>query len=162
MTSVAAVGSSPIAARRPGWRLVLVGGAAILAPAVQMVEWLRGRPIEVPVVAAGSIVMFLLIVTRTQGLTREVTVQDERRRLLGRVLQAAEDERTRIAHDLHDGPVQQPAVLNYDVYRAASGSPTCWERPPARRSRRISRGPTRCWKGSRRVSARRRGCYATS
>jgi Histidine kinase len=37
---------------------------------------------------------------------------------LGRVLQAAEDERTRIAHDLHDGPVQQLAVLNYDVYRA--------------------------------------------
>jgi signal transduction histidine kinase len=62
--------------------------------------------------------MFLLIVSRTQGLTREVTVQDERRRLLGRVLQAAEDERTRIAHDLHDGPVQQLAVLNYDVYRA--------------------------------------------
>jgi signal transduction histidine kinase len=45
-------------------------------------------------------------------------VQDERRRLLGRVLQAAEDERTRIAHDLHDGPVQQLAVLNYDIYRA--------------------------------------------
>ena len=45
-------------------------------------------------------------------------MQDERRRLLGRVLQAAEDERTRIAHDLHDGPVQQLAVLNYDVYRA--------------------------------------------
>ena len=83
-----------------------------------MLEWTRGRPIEVPVVAAGSIVMFLLIVARTQGLTREVTVQDERRRLLGRVLQAAEDERTRIAHDLHDGPVQQLAVLNYDVYRA--------------------------------------------
>jgi len=47
-----------------------------------------------------------------------VTVQDERRRLLGRVLQAAENERTRIAHDVHDGPVQQLAVLNYDVYRA--------------------------------------------
>jgi signal transduction histidine kinase len=72
----------------------------------------------VPVVAVGSIVMFLLIVARTRGLTREVTVQEERRRLLGRVLQAAEDERTRIAHDLHDGPVQQLAVLNYDIYRA--------------------------------------------
>jgi signal transduction histidine kinase len=113
-----AVPGAPVAARRPRWRLALLGGAAILAPGVQMVEWLRGRPIEVPVVAAGSILMFLLIVARTQGLTREVTVQDERRRLLGRVLQAAEDERTRIAHDLHDGPVQQLAVLNYDVYRA--------------------------------------------
>jgi signal transduction histidine kinase len=117
MAEVAAPGTSS-APRRPRWRLVLLGGAAILAPTVQMLEWARGRPIEVPVVAAGSIVMFLLIVARTQGLTREVTVQDERRRLLGRVLQAAEDERTRIAHDLHDGPVQQLAVLNYDVYRA--------------------------------------------
>ena len=108
----------PVAVRRPRWRLVPLGAAAILAPSVQMLEWTRGNPIEVPVVATGSIVMFLLIVARTQGLTREVTVQDERRRLLGRVLQAAEDERTRIAHDLHDGPVQQLAVLNYDVYRA--------------------------------------------
>jgi hypothetical protein len=49
------------------WRLVLLGGAAILAPTVQMLEWLRGRPIDVPVVAAGSIVMFLLIVARTRG-----------------------------------------------------------------------------------------------
>jgi hypothetical protein len=113
-----AVPGSLVAFRRPGWRLALLGGAAILAPGVQMIEWLRGRPIEVPVVAAGSIVMFLLIVSRTQRLTREVTVQDERRRLLGRVLQAAEDERTRIAHDLHDGPVQQLAVLNYDIFRA--------------------------------------------
>ena len=117
MTRVAAAGT-PTTTRRPRWRLALLGAAAVLAPAVQMVEWLRGRPIEVPVVAAGSIVMFLLIVARTHGLTREVTVQDERRRLLGRVLQAAEDERTRIAHDLHDGPVQQLAVLNYDIYRA--------------------------------------------
>jgi signal transduction histidine kinase len=117
MAAVAAAGA-PVAPRRPRWRLVLLGSAAVLAPGVQMVEWSRGRPIEVPVVAAGSIVMFLLIVARTHGLTREVTVQDERRRLLGRVLQAAEDERTRIAHDLHDGPVQQLAVLNYDVYRA--------------------------------------------
>jgi signal transduction histidine kinase len=116
--AVVATADAPAALRRPGWRLALLGGAAILAPGVQMVEWLRGRPIEVPVVAAGSIVMFLLIVARTQRLTREVTVQDERRRLLGRVLQAAEDERTRIAHDLHDGPVQQLAVLNYDIYRA--------------------------------------------
>ena len=117
MADVATPGP-PVAARRPRWHLALLGGAAILAPAVQLLEWVRGRPIEVPVVAAGSIVMFLLIVARTQGLTREVTVQDERRRMLGRVLQAAEDERTRIAHDLHDGPVQQLAVLNYDVFRA--------------------------------------------
>jgi signal transduction histidine kinase len=63
-------------------------------------------------------------VARTQGLTREVTVQDERRRLLGRVLQAAEDERTRIAHDLHDGPGQQLAVSTATSTAPASASPT--------------------------------------
>jgi hypothetical protein len=49
-----AVAGPPVAARRPRWRLALLGGAAILAPGVQMVEWLRGRPIEVPVVAAAA------------------------------------------------------------------------------------------------------------
>ena len=73
MAEVATAGA-PVALRRPGWRLALLGGAAILAPGVQMIEWLRGQPIEVPVVAAGSIVMFLLIVGRTQRLTREVAV----------------------------------------------------------------------------------------
>ncbi len=113
-----AVPTPPAAARRSRWRLAPLAAAAVLAPSVQLLEWTRGQPIAVPVVATGSVVMFLLIVARTSGLTREVTVQDERRRLLGRVLQAAEDERTRVAHDLHDGPVQQLAVLNYDIYRA--------------------------------------------
>lgn len=160
MASVATLETTPTPLR-PRWRLVLLGGAAILAPAVQMLEWMRGRPIEVPVVAAASIVMFLLIVARTQGLTRQVTVQDERRRLLGRVLQAAEDERTRIAHDLHDGPVQQLAVLNYDIYRAASAWPSCWAGPGVRPWCATSRRPMRCWKGWRMASARRCGCCAT-
>jgi hypothetical protein len=83
--AVVAPPGAPVAHRRPRWRLALLGTAAILAPAVQILEWTRGRPIEVPVVAAGSIVMFLLIVARTQALTREITVQAERRRLLGQV-----------------------------------------------------------------------------
>jgi signal transduction histidine kinase len=107
----------------------------------------------VPVVAAGSIVMFLLIVGRTQRLTREVTVQDERRRLLGRVLQAAEDERTRIAHDLHDGPVQQLAVLNYDVFRARKRLNEMLGRASSEGLMGDLQGPTRCWRGSRRDSA---------
>jgi hypothetical protein len=62
-----ATADAPAAPRRPGWRLAVLGGAAILAPGVQMIEWVRGRPIEVPVVAAGSIVMFLLIVAAPSG-----------------------------------------------------------------------------------------------
>jgi hypothetical protein len=127
-----------------------------------MLEWLRGRPIEVPLVAAGSIVMFLLIVARTQGLTREVTLQDERRRLLGRVLQAAEDERTRIAHDLHDGPVQQLAVLNYDVYRARKRIGELLGRVAGDALMQELQGTDEVLEGSRRGSARRPGCCARS
>jgi signal transduction histidine kinase len=126
-----------------------------------MVEWLRGQPIEVPVVAAGSIVMFLLIVARIQRLTREVTVQDERRRLLGRVLQAAEDERTRIAHDLHEGPVQQLAVLNCDVYRARKRLADLLGRAGSEAVMASSRAPTRSWRASRRGWARRPRSCAT-
>ena len=153
--------SEPVAARRPRGRLVVLGAAAVLAPGVQMVEWIRGHPIEVPVVAAGSILMFLLIVARTHGLTREVTVQDERRRLLGRVLQATEDERTRIAHELHDGPVQQLAVLNYDVYRARKRIGDLLGRVIGDALWRTSSGPTRCWKVWRRGWVRRPGSSAT-
>ena len=110
--------------------------------------------------AVGSIVVFLLIVARTQGLTREVTVQDERRRLLGRVLQAAEDERARIAHDLHDGPVQQLAVLNYDIFRARKRPTELAGRAHLEELTGDLRRPTRCWKGWRTALARRCGCCA--
>src|SRR5215212_7492469 len=119
-----AVPEPPVTSRRPRWRLVPLGAAAILAPAVQLLEWTRGRPIEVPVVAIGSIVMFLLIVARTQGLTREVTVQDERRRLLGRVLQAAEDERTRSPTTSTTGPCSSWPSSTATSTGPASGWPS--------------------------------------
>ena len=150
--------------RPAGRRRRLRGGhptRPVLAPGVQMVEWLRGRPIEVPVVAAGSILMFLLIVARTQGLTREVTVQDERRRLLGRVLQATEDERTGIAHDLHDGPVQQLAVLNYDVYRARKRLTDLLGQVTGDALMQGLQGTDEVLEGWRRAWARRPGCCAT-
>ncbi len=50
-------------------------------------------------------------------LQREQRSQEERRRLLERTLRAAEDERTRIAAELHDGPVQRMAQLGYGLER---------------------------------------------
>jgi len=50
-------------------------------------------------------------------LSRERTTQYERRRLLDRTLRAAEEERTRLAAELHDGPVQRLARLGYGLER---------------------------------------------
>jgi two-component system NarL family sensor kinase len=43
----------------------------------------------------------------------------DRLRLLDRTVQAAEEERVRLAADLHDGPIQRLAALGYDVARCA-------------------------------------------
>ena len=50
-------------------------------------------------------------------LSRERSTQYERRRLLDRTLRAAEEERTRLAAELHDGPVQRLARLGYGLER---------------------------------------------
>jgi len=50
-------------------------------------------------------------------LEKEQRLQAERRRLLDRTLRAAEDERIRIAAELHDGPVQRVARLGYGLER---------------------------------------------
>ena len=42
---------------------------------------------------------------------------DERRRLLERTVQVAENERTRLALDLHDGPVQRLAAVGLNIDR---------------------------------------------
>jgi signal transduction histidine kinase len=55
---------------------------------------------------------------RLEGMLRtEHESQAERRRLLERTLRVAEDERTRIAAELHDGPVQRVAQLGYGLER---------------------------------------------
>jgi len=56
------------------------------------------------------------------GVSRDVTEQEqveaERRRLLERLHEVQEEERRRIAVDLHDGPVQGLAMLGYKLARA--------------------------------------------
>jgi two-component system, cell cycle response regulator len=55
------------------------------------------------------------VAERTEELQEVVTtlqeIDEQRRRLLEHVVQAAEEERTRIAHDIHDDPVQKMAAL---------------------------------------------------
>jgi signal transduction histidine kinase len=125
--------------RRPP--LAAIAGAALLAPMAMLLQAQRGVTAkDVLVFAIGSAVIFLLVVVRLSGLVREVDtkvdaldrqgntlrstlydlrrLEEERQLLLERVLLASEEERVRIAADLHDGPIQQLAKVGFGLERA--------------------------------------------
>jgi signal transduction histidine kinase len=118
-------------------RLALLVGAVVLAQAVIVVEWLRGRPIQYPVVAGAGILMSLLTFVRFGGMARDIAVQHERRRAAIQIVQAGDQERIKLAADLHDGPVQEVAMLSYTTHLVRN---------------QLARGnlgrPMRCWRSS--------------
>jgi signal transduction histidine kinase len=94
-------------------RLVLVTIAALTAPGVLVVQWASGSEIDVPVIACGASLMFLLVLARMEHLVSRLRRgESERRRLLERVMHAAESERARIASELHDSPIQRMSGVN--------------------------------------------------
>jgi signal transduction histidine kinase len=100
-------------------RLLAMGAAALVAPALLVVERLRGNDVQVDVIAGAWAVLFLLVMGRMAGLVRGIErAEGERRRVLDRTVQAAEEERMHVATELHDGPIQRLAVLSYDLERA--------------------------------------------
>jgi len=106
----------PREARLTRWRLGLLAGASLLAPAIQVVQLARGQHTEGLVIAVGSMVLFGLVLARLQGLAGEVTaLAGLRKRLLDRTVQAREEERIRLAADLHDGPIQRLTGVAYSA-----------------------------------------------
>ena len=99
-------------------RLALLAGASLMAPAMLVIQAVRDEPIDVGVIAGGSVVLFLLTLARMGGLASEVAIQTERKRAMQTVLRATEQERVRLAADLHDGPVQELTALRYGLTRA--------------------------------------------
>jgi signal transduction histidine kinase len=96
------------------WRLALLAGASLLAPAVQVVQLARRQPTEGLVTAVASMVLFGLVLARLQGLAGEVAaLAAARKRLLDRTVQAREEERIRLAAELHDGPIQRLTGVAY-------------------------------------------------
>jgi signal transduction histidine kinase len=108
----------PTEARLTRWRLLLLAAASLTAPAVLMLQWLRGAPMDIPVIAGACAVLFVLALTRMYLLATQVRTQSERRRLLDQIVRATESERVRIAGDLHDGPIQKLTALSFTAYRA--------------------------------------------
>ena len=69
--------------------------------------------------AGAGAVLYVLVMVRLAGLVRGIERWEaERRHLLDQSMHAAEQERTRIAVELHDGPIQRLSVLSYDLERA--------------------------------------------
>ena len=102
----------------PG-RLLAMGAAALVAPALLSFQRLLGADIQVAAIAGAWTVLFILVMARMAGLVRGIERSEaERRHLLDQTMHVAEQERTRIAAELHDGPIQRLAVLSYDLERA--------------------------------------------
>jgi signal transduction histidine kinase len=118
---------APVNVRLTRSRLVLITCASLLAPAILVIQSARGQGLEVPVIAGGSAVLFLLALARMSGLAGELAVQHEHKRAMQSVLRMTEAERTRLAAELHDGPVQQLTAMLYGLelarHHVRRGSP---------------------------------------
>jgi len=120
-------------------RLVFLAGVALLAPAAIIVQDL-GDQGDTALVAAACTALFLLVIYRMSGLIREVErsatqarergaalqsalaelerAEAERKHLLDRTVWRAEEERIRIAAELHDGPIQRLTAVGYQLEEA--------------------------------------------
>ena len=98
--------------------LVLVPGTLVNLLVASAMASLGQRVAPGRVIAGGSVVLFLLTLARMGGLASEVASQTERKRAMQTVLRATEQERVRLAADLHDGPVQELTALRYGLTRA--------------------------------------------
>ncbi|WIM93022.1 GGDEF domain-containing protein [Actinoplanes oblitus] len=58
------VAEGPIGVRR----LIALALASLMAPAALIIEWLRGTPIDIPVIVSGCVILFLLVIARLHGL----------------------------------------------------------------------------------------------
>jgi signal transduction histidine kinase len=111
---------TPVTVRLSRGRLLLLASACLLPSAILAIQAGRGRE-SVPTVvalAAGSAALFLLALVRMRGLAGELATQQERELTGQRVLRVAEFERTRLAAELHDGPVQRLTALLYNLEAA--------------------------------------------
>ncbi len=100
-------------------RRTLLTAATLMAPATLVIQTARHQPIDIGVNAAGTVVLFVLLTARMTGLAGQAARQQERERALTKVLEATQQERIRLAADLHDGPVQELTAMSYGMERVS-------------------------------------------
>jgi signal transduction histidine kinase len=121
-------------------RLGMLAALSLLAPAVLVLQDLSDDPIDAQAIAAAWVVLFLLLVVRMADLLWELDdgtvrlrgqgeklraavtelerLEGDRRKLLDRTMRSAEEERSRLAAELHDGPIQRLTALGYGLDEA--------------------------------------------
>jgi signal transduction histidine kinase len=126
-------------------RLAFLAGAALLTPTAIVLQSFSGDQQDTAVLAVACAVLFLLVIYRMSGLIRQVEtsatelrergvalesalsslekVETERKHLLDRTMRGAEEERSRIATELHDGPIQRLTAVGYQLEEASMTLP---------------------------------------
>jgi signal transduction histidine kinase len=109
------------APRLTGRRRALLTAATLMAPAMLVIQSARHQPLDIGVNAAGTIVLFVLLTARMTAMASQAADQaarqQERERAVTRILTATQQERMRLAADLHDGPVQELTAMSYGLER---------------------------------------------
>lgn len=101
-------------------RMILLAVAALMAPVALVVQPSDTVGINTIVIAGAAGLMFLLVLGRMEGLVKHLRrTEAERHRLLDKVVQATEQERERIASQLHDAPIQRLASTSYRLETVA-------------------------------------------
>ena len=65
------------------FRLLLLVGASLMGPAVLVYQWVNGEPIDVPVIAAGCVSIFLLVIMRLGAVVDALRATLDERRVAG-------------------------------------------------------------------------------
>ena len=95
-------------------RIVLLLAVALVTPTLLAVQAVLGRPVGLPLLLIGVAVLFTLVVVRMSELVAAETARSMLGELvLDRIVAATEEERTRVAAELHDGPLQRLAAIFY-------------------------------------------------
>lgn len=92
-----------------GWHPSELRIPVIIDPPFWMTLWFRSM-----MLAVGALVLWLIVRSREQTLRREKARQEE---VTLKVIEKQEEERRRIAHEMHDGLGQELLVLKNMVYR---------------------------------------------
>lgn len=126
--------------RLDGGRLVFLAVGALLAPGIALAQVAKGDVVDTEVLVAvaglfGLVLARMLMFNRDLEASRSDVVQQadrlervngdlerarsDQRRLLDRMHRAVEEERTRLAAELHDRPLQHLAGIGYQLERVS-------------------------------------------